>query len=168
MFKATCASCGNIAEVPFKPNGSRPVYCRDCFKKQEGGDSGSFERRESRGFGGRDSRGFGEEKQMFHATCANCGNDCEVPFRPTGERPVYCKNCFNKGGDGDRKSAPSVRPSGGADADQFRALSAKLDAIIKLLTPASSSAKATEDKPKEVKADKKAKAVKKTVSKKKK
>jgi len=33
MYKITCADCGLEAEVPFKPDGSRPVYCRDCYQK---------------------------------------------------------------------------------------------------------------------------------------
>jgi CxxC-x17-CxxC domain-containing protein len=33
MFTATCASCGIETEVPFKPNGLKPVYCRDCFQR---------------------------------------------------------------------------------------------------------------------------------------
>ncbi len=31
MFSATCSSCGREAQVPFRPNGSKPVYCSDCF-----------------------------------------------------------------------------------------------------------------------------------------
>ncbi len=31
MFTATCSSCGREAQVPFRPNGSKPVYCSDCF-----------------------------------------------------------------------------------------------------------------------------------------
>ncbi len=34
MFSATCASCGREAQVPFRPNGSKPVYCSDCFSSQ--------------------------------------------------------------------------------------------------------------------------------------
>jgi CxxC-x17-CxxC domain-containing protein len=34
MFPATCAACGKPTEVPFKPSGSRPVYCRECFQAQ--------------------------------------------------------------------------------------------------------------------------------------
>ncbi len=34
MFEATCAECGCIAKVPFKPREDRPVYCSDCFSKQ--------------------------------------------------------------------------------------------------------------------------------------
>ena len=43
MFEATCEKCKKRCEVPFRPNGSKPVYCSDCFRKNE-----SFEpRRES-------------------------------------------------------------------------------------------------------------------------
>ena len=34
MFSATCSSCGREAQVPFRPNGSKPVYCSDCFSSQ--------------------------------------------------------------------------------------------------------------------------------------
>ncbi|WP_455276881.1 CxxC-x17-CxxC domain-containing protein [[Eubacterium] cellulosolvens] len=34
MYKITCSECGNEAEVPFKPDGDRPVYCRDCYQKR--------------------------------------------------------------------------------------------------------------------------------------
>lgn len=40
-------------------------------------------------------RGGDREKPMFKATCSKCGKSCEVPFRPTGEKPVYCRDCFN-------------------------------------------------------------------------
>ena len=33
MHKATCSGCGQECEVPFKPKEGRPVYCRDCFRK---------------------------------------------------------------------------------------------------------------------------------------
>lgn len=35
MTKVICASCKNECEVPFRPNSSKPVYCRDCFSKQD-------------------------------------------------------------------------------------------------------------------------------------
>ena len=31
---------------------------------------------------------------MYKVVCADCGNACEVPFKPSADRPVYCKNCF--------------------------------------------------------------------------
>ena len=32
MYKATCATCGEEIEVPFKPDGSRPTFCKDCLR----------------------------------------------------------------------------------------------------------------------------------------
>lgn len=46
--------------------------------------------------GGQGSRNFGGPKEMFQATCAECGNSCEVPFRPNGRKPVFCNDCFKK------------------------------------------------------------------------
>ena len=34
MHKVTCDECGKETEVPFKPDGTRPVYCRDCYRKR--------------------------------------------------------------------------------------------------------------------------------------
>ncbi len=36
------------------------------------------------------------ERVLHKAVCADCHKDCEIPFKPTGERPVYCKECFAK------------------------------------------------------------------------
>lgn len=35
MHTVTCADCGKETQVPFKPDGSRPVYCRECFQKHK-------------------------------------------------------------------------------------------------------------------------------------
>jgi len=51
-------------------------------------------RREGRGkrqFGNRDR----ERPQMHEAICSDCGKRCEVPFKPTGDKPVYCSQCFS-------------------------------------------------------------------------
>jgi CxxC-x17-CxxC domain-containing protein len=37
MHQATCVACHKFCEVPFKPNGKKPVFCRDCFATQESG-----------------------------------------------------------------------------------------------------------------------------------
>jgi CxxC-x17-CxxC domain-containing protein len=34
MFQTTCSNCGREATVPFRPNGSKPVYCSDCFTQR--------------------------------------------------------------------------------------------------------------------------------------
>ena len=33
-------------------------------------------------------------REMFAATCSNCGREAQVPFRPTSGKPVYCSDCF--------------------------------------------------------------------------
>ena len=40
--------------------------------------------------------GFGGPRQLFPAVCAECGKETEVPFEPRGDRPVYCRDCFNR------------------------------------------------------------------------
>jgi len=32
LHEVVCSNCGQMAQVPFVPNGSRPVYCSDCFR----------------------------------------------------------------------------------------------------------------------------------------
>lgn len=36
------------------------------------------------------------ERQMFDAICADCGKECQVPFQPREDKPVYCRECFEK------------------------------------------------------------------------
>lgn len=36
------------------------------------------------------------EREMHKATCSDCGNECEVPFKPTEGRDVRCMDCFKK------------------------------------------------------------------------
>jgi CxxC-x17-CxxC domain-containing protein len=42
------------------------------------------------------SGGYGYERQMFPAVCAECGKETQVPFQPRDDRPVYCRDCYNK------------------------------------------------------------------------
>jgi CxxC-x17-CxxC domain-containing protein len=37
-----------------------------------------------------------ESREMHSAICADCGEETQVPFKPTNGRPVYCSNCFSK------------------------------------------------------------------------
>jgi len=39
---------------------------------------------------------FDREREMFTATCGDCGNECQIPFKPKDDRPVYCTECFQK------------------------------------------------------------------------
>lgn len=46
-------------------------------------------------FGGGPRRSFGP-REMHKAVCSDCGNECEVPFKPSEGKPVYCKECYQK------------------------------------------------------------------------
>lgn len=142
MFSATCDKCGNKCEVPFKPSGGKPVLCSDCFSNQGNkhqGRSGGDRNRSSFDRGDRSG-----DRNMHKATCDNCGNSCEVPFKPTAGKPIYCNDCFSKknesrdrrGGDGGRDRN---RGGGGNDqvAQQLNALNGKMDRVISLLESAS-------------------------------
>lgn len=78
------------------------------FKK--GGDRGG-----NRG-GDRGSRGGfrgGDRDRgpvtMHRATCGDCGRSCEVPFRPMGDKPVLCNDCFGGKRGGDRRGGSDFR-----------------------------------------------------------
>ena len=47
------------------------------------------------GGGGGFRNNFGP-REMHKATCAECGTECEVPFKPMEGRPVFCRNCYAK------------------------------------------------------------------------
>jgi CxxC-x17-CxxC domain-containing protein len=36
----------------------------------------------------------GGPREQFETTCAECGAECRVPFKPNGEKPVYCSSCY--------------------------------------------------------------------------
>ncbi len=124
MHQAVCSDCGKNCEVPFKPSGDKPVLCSDCFGGGKGRDFG--------GGGGRDrGRGRGrdfEEKRMHQAVCADCGNKCEVPFKPSGDKPVLCSDCF--GGGKGRDFGPSKTD---LLEEKFEELNKKLDKILRVL-----------------------------------
>ncbi|MBN1779428.1 MAG: hypothetical protein JW816_04425 [Candidatus Buchananbacteria bacterium] len=130
MHKAICSECGASCELPFRPSGDRPVYCSSCFDKQDHGDSrpNKFADKRRSDFGG-------GNKPMFDAVCVKCGNDCQVPFRPSSGKPVYCNNCFEKEGGNSNRDHKSV--GGGTDLSevikQIRLLNIKVDSIMQKL-----------------------------------
>lgn len=135
-FKAVCADCGRDCDLPFKPSGSRPVYCRDCFKKHSPEESGG-ERYESRG----DSR-RGGDRPMFSAVCDNCDKTCQLPFEPKQGKEVFCSRCFE---DKEKGADMTKRKSNGNGAQansQMDAINAKLDKILNLLSNTKATKKA--------------------------
>lgn len=147
-----------------KPRFPRKSFGPKPFGKKPFGNRGGFDQ---------------GPREMFTATCAKCGNTCEVPFRPNGAKPVYCNNCFVKDGEsaprGDFNSRPprrdfGQRPSfGGAGAGQaprndqafndlkaeLRVVNQNLERLIALMTPAAPKSEKTEKAEKPAKASKK-------------
>ena len=80
--------------------------CRASRKAARGSDGGGYSDRSSGGYssgGGysdRSSGGYGGgsrgPREMFAATCSACGQETQVPFRPTSGKPVYCSSCFQQ------------------------------------------------------------------------
>ena len=113
----TCRDCGQqfsftAGEQEFYQSRgltNDPSRCPDCRRahKQSGGGS--------RGGGGYSSggdsfagaprgyeRGDRPRREMFPATCSQCGKETQVPVQPRGDKPVYCSDCFEsvRGGRG--------------------------------------------------------------------
>lgn len=76
-------------------------FRRDSGNRFDRGRGGDFKRRD----GGRSNfRSDNRDRVMHQAICDQCGKSCELPFRPTGDKPVYCSVCFEgKKEDGSNK-----------------------------------------------------------------
>jgi CxxC-x17-CxxC domain-containing protein len=92
-----CVECGSefiftVGEQEFfqaRGFGNEPKRCRSCR---------AVRRTEQRGGGGGGGGGMYQDgpREMYPIVCAECGNDAMVPFRPRGDRPVYCSDCFSR------------------------------------------------------------------------
>lgn len=106
---------------------------------------GDFNRRSSggRNFGKHDFGGRSADRPMHRTICSKCAKQCEVPFIPSGSRPVFCSECFqnNRASDPrrsnfeDRKISQINRPTQSQYGEQLEALSIKLDKILRILEP---------------------------------
>lgn len=139
------------------------------MKKFNSKDSFAGRSRFSNRDGGDYERG---ERRMFRATCAQCGRDCEVPFKPTGERPIYCSNCYEgqQGGriersfndrprwnTGTRENFGNRQNRESGNWQQLAAIESKLDKILKILAPQSTTQSPDETPAKPIKKTKKIK-----------
>ena len=96
-LQLTCSDCGqeftftSEDQAFFQERGySAPKRCKACRqakKSQAGGGGGGYQRADARGTA---------------VICSGCGQQTTVPFEPRGDRPVYCRDCYQaqKGGGG--------------------------------------------------------------------
>lgn len=104
--KLTCTDCGTVfiftaGEQEFfasKGFQNKPNRCHDCRtarKAARGGGGGGGGSRGGGGGGGGGSYGSGP-REMYSVVCSDCGQQTEVPFQPRGDKPVYCRECFQR------------------------------------------------------------------------
>jgi CxxC-x17-CxxC domain-containing protein len=97
-----CADCGQ--EFTFTAS-EQQFFADRQFSEPRRCPSCRAARKASRGEGGASSGGYSggsyssggfdrAPREMFSATCSSCGREAQVPFRPTGAKPVYCSDCF--------------------------------------------------------------------------
>ena len=90
-----CSDCGKafpftaeeqefFATKGFTNEPKRCPTCRSTRRAERFGNEGG-------GGGSGYNRG---PRQMYPATCAQCGKQTEVPFQPRGDKPVYCRDCY--------------------------------------------------------------------------
>jgi CxxC-x17-CxxC domain-containing protein len=112
----TCKDCGQAftftsGEQDFYASRgfSEPSRCPDCraarkSQRDNGSSYGSYGSSSSYSGGG--SGGYGSsgrgQREMYSATCSSCGKEAQVPFQPSGDKPVYCTECFQQRGGNSR------------------------------------------------------------------
>ena len=92
----TCRDCGQAfvftaGEQDFYASRgfSEPSRCADCratrkSQRDAGASHGSY------------GSSYGGSRELFDVTCSSCGQPAQVPFQPSGDKPVYCSTCFDK------------------------------------------------------------------------
>jgi CxxC-x17-CxxC domain-containing protein len=92
----TCRDCGQpfvftAGEQEFYASRglmNEPGRCPNCRAARRSSQGG--------GMGYANGDGYGMQREMFTATCSNCGKEARVPFQPNPDRPVYCSDCFQQ------------------------------------------------------------------------
>lgn len=93
------------------------------------------DRRGGGGFGGgrfnRDNRDSRGPVTMHNVICSDCRKNCQVPFRPSGDKPVYCKDCFSRRGAGGSREKEREGFSTNDIKTQLAMINIKLDRLLK-------------------------------------
>ena len=69
---------------------NEPKRCPTCR------DARKAERNTGGGYSSSSGGGYSARREMFPATCSDCGKATQVPFEPRNGKPVYCSDCYRK------------------------------------------------------------------------
>ena len=103
--------------------GSKKRFSRRVSERFDRGDSGGRFGKKNFERPNRNS----EQRMMHEAICDKCGNKCEVPFKPTENKPVYCSDCFRK------NEYTESRDKSNSSSGELEQINLKLDKILKAL-----------------------------------
>jgi CxxC-x17-CxxC domain-containing protein len=116
---------------------------RDSRPSRDAGGRSDFRSRDSRDsprpYSDRPSeRSFGPKKtsngfELFTAICDKCGKECDLPFKPTGGKPVYCRSCFRDGDDSRPSDKIKINTPYTVSTQDIDRINRKLDRIMKAL-----------------------------------
>jgi CxxC-x17-CxxC domain-containing protein len=84
-----CVDCGQSFVFTA---GEQEFYAQKGFQNEPKRCKGCKANKRSAGPGG--PGGGGGSRELFEVVCSSCGQKTTVPFKPTSDRPVYCRSCF--------------------------------------------------------------------------
>lgn len=92
-IQLTCVTCGREfiftakEQEFFHSKGFRePKHCRECRQRRK--------QERERIYAEASGQPYQTERELFTVTCAHCGRETKVPFKPITGKPVLCKDCF--------------------------------------------------------------------------
>jgi CxxC-x17-CxxC domain-containing protein len=104
----TCRDCGQefvftAGEQDFyqQRGYSEPQRCKSCRDARKAQRNASGDSYGASGYGGGSSSSGSQggyssgPRQLYPATCSECGAQTEVPFNPSPGKPVYCRECYS-------------------------------------------------------------------------
>ncbi len=86
-----CKECGN--EFLFSAS-EQEFYAEKGYQNEPGRCQACRRARKQRNNNNNMNTRFQKERPMYKAVCASCGKETTVPFEPSGDRPVYCRDCY--------------------------------------------------------------------------
>jgi len=141
-------SSGRFNDTSDKRSSGGKFGKRDSFSSGRDSSSKFGDRPEKRFDKGSFSKEKGSGFTLHEAVCDKCGVKCDVPFKPTNNKPIYCRSCFRQNSTGssdrgndrfesfkDHHSRPEERFESKNDnsSKELEQINQKLDKIMKAL-----------------------------------